>query len=274
VPSSRRTLVPRLVPRLAPLLAATAAGCAGDPFGPAPSDPGPRTQFSISVSLLDAGDTLPVSAATGGVAGPAVRVAPAPGLLVVSGQLWPGKAAGRPRRVTDGRVGINGIAVAPTTGADGYWRYALEVPMPRSSGTVVVTLPQVDGVRPPSPTLRLDGVARDPHDESRVDGDALRLRVTPPTPDRATAVSSRTWWLALDRGTARARVQSTGEVPPVVVVPVGGLLPGAGPIAAALQHRVFASSAIGQAPSDTTYGYDATLYSSLRWPVIAPGDTP
>ena len=127
---SRRPLVP-----LALLAAGVVAGCSLDPFDDEPPNTGPATRIYLNVTWVDEGDTVPfVFSATNRV--PTVRLAPAPGVLFVSGDLWPGTVDGKSRRITDAMLGVNGVTAPPASWNTGGLHYEIELPAARTAGVV------------------------------------------------------------------------------------------------------------------------------------------
>jgi hypothetical protein len=257
------------VPPLALVGVVVAVAACGSPSDPAP--PAAQTQVGVAVWLLDAGDSVVIVRPNGGAT---TRVAPAPGLLVVQGQLWPGRAGGRLRRVVDPALRVNGTAVGGDRDENGALWYHAESPVERSSGAVTITLPQVEGVSAPAPVLRFGGIARDAADAPAVVAGELRLRVVPPA-EAAPPGSYTSWTLEMARGAGqRTRVQSGGALPRDLVVPASAVPPGAGALAAKLTHAVAAWYPASSPGSDTTYRASVTLTSTLRWPAVQPGDAP
>ncbi|MGZ8379820.1 MAG: hypothetical protein ACXW05_11155 [Gemmatirosa sp.] len=270
MPPSPRSVLRRLARSFARALAATAAiaACAG------PSDPivdggGPQPRFDLTVRVLDAGDTVPAFIFAPYVANPPVRLAPAGGLVVATGHLWPGETNGRVRRVTDGRLVVNGAALDATVPpGQRSLVYGGELGTPRADGVVTLALPRIDGIAPV--TLRMQGLARDGA-TAVLTGDELRLRVAPPPSPVQAPYHGAQWAVALVRGERATRVEASTPLPREVVLPVGSLVPGTGPITAALSHTTAASATLQRpTPTDTTYLYQVMLTSSLRFAPVAP----
>lgn len=263
VPSPRRAALPRPA-----LLLVALAACTGreDPVG----DSAPP-RISLSVQVLDAGDTVPLLGFPyAAPPQPAVRVAPAGGLVVAYGQLSPGRARGRARRVTDGRLLANGAAIDGRilSGAREI-QYAGELGTPRADGVLTLELPRLDGQEPV--TLRLQGVARAPGEGATIAGDELRLRVVPPPARPEPPRLSSRWTVALTRGGRTTRVEGTTPLAAELVLPVGAILPGSGAVTARLTHAFIVSSTmLRPSPTDTSYQYDLFVDQSLRFAPVVP----
>jgi hypothetical protein len=258
----------RRAARLAVLpLVAVAASCRiwDDP----PLYGGPQPHLQLAVEMLDAGDTVPPSSPY--PAGPTpVRVAPAGGLVAVRGYLWPGSTGGRPRRIVDGRLVVNGTAIdgqVPTYQQQ--VQYAGELATRPADGVVTLVLPRIEGIAPM--TLRMEGLGRGAGSGPVLSGGELRLRVVPPASRIEPPLVAPRWTVVLARGDRTTSVDGATTLPSELVLPVASLLPGAGPVAARLLYYVNAeSSTVRSTPSDTTYAYGVSLVSSLRFAPVAP----
>jgi hypothetical protein len=262
--------VPSSLPRsaLGFLLVSTAlAACSG------PNDPiggGSQPRFDLYVRVLDAGDTVPVFSFGPPTPNAPVRLAPAGGLIVATGQLWPGEVNGRMRRVTDGRVVVNGTELRGTIpSGQNVLAFNGEAGTPRADGVVTFTLPRVDGLAPIM--LRMQGVARAEGTTAALSGGELRLRVVPPPSTLEPPFYGMQWNVALRRGDRTTRVEGTTPLPRELVLPVGSLLPGTGAVSATLTHMVSASSSIARPTAgDTDYAYNVSMQTSLRFAPVAP----
>ncbi len=264
VPSLR----PRRVARLAALpLLAVAASCRiwDDP----PLYGGAQPRLQLTVEMLDAGDTL--SPALAYPPGPAtVRVAPAGGLVAVRGYLWPGSAGGRPRRIDDGRLLVNGTAIeGRVPDLQPNVEYVGEVATRPADGVVTLTLPRIAGIA--STTLRLEGLGRAAGTAPVLSGGELRLRVAAPASRIEPPLLAPRWTVVLARGDRTTSVEGVSALPPELVLPVASILPGTGPVSARLLYYVTAESAtLRPAPGDTAYEYGVSLLSSLRFAPVVP----
>jgi hypothetical protein len=243
-----------------PLLALAACTDPGDPgfWGG-----GTRPSAQLNLRLLDAGDSAfvldPNAPPT------AVRVAPAGGLLLIEGSVWPGAVDGDLRRVTDGRVLINGSAFDGRVprGARGQMMYGGESAR-TPDGVVTITLPRIEGVAPV--TLRIQTVGRPAGAPATLTAEELRLRLVPPVLPTQGTTYNGSWRVALTRGGRTRAVEGSAALGPELVLPVGTLLPGDEPLSAALTHFLGASSdARGAAPTADAYQYSVSISTSLRW---------
>jgi hypothetical protein len=245
------------------LPALTLAACT-DPYGPFDGGPGgTRPSAQLTVRLLDAGDSAFVYDPT--TSSGALRVAPAGGMLLVEGSVWPGERDGDLRRVTDGRVQVNGSAFDGRVprGARGQMLYRGEG-APASNGLVTITLPRIEGVAPV--TLRIQTVARAAGAPATLTAQELRLRLVPPVNPNPGATSFGGWRVALTRAGRTHAVQGSTALGAELVIPVGTLLPGDEPLTASLSHFLGAhSDAAGAIPTGDSYQYSVSVNASLRW---------
>ena len=265
MPPSRRPLRSRRsLLRAAPLLLALPACRLGD--DPVQGDSQPR--LDLSVQVLDVGDTVPP--ATFAYPPQPVRLAPAGGLVVARGFLWRGATGGRLRRVTDGRLVINGTGIdGRIPAAQRNVEYAGEVAGRPADGVVTVTLPRIEGIEPV--TLRLEGIAHAAGTTAELSGGDLRLRVIPPASRIAPPLMGARWTATVMRGDRTTHVDGASPIAREIVLPVSSILPGSGAVSARLLYNVFgSSSALRPYPSDTTYEYGVTLTSSVRFAPVAP----
>ena len=251
----------------------TLTACGESPLVPANSGPMPR--LDLSVWLLDAGDTIPVHAAAGGQWTASGRIAPSPGLLVISGTFWPGEVKGRLRRITRATVRVNATDALGDRQSDGALRFALEAPMPRSDDSLAVGLPQVDGAQPSFTTLRIR-LATHPSDQgAMLSGGELRLPIARASQPTVPSPWVRRWALGLRRdGAGQVRIDGTTPLPAELVVPIASVLPGEGPVDVRLSDDVllYDQPVSGR---ETTYIFSVHVISTLRWamlsqPAVAP----
>ncbi len=265
-PSRRSPLRSLLLPSVVLPLAVAACTSPGDPIVGGGSQP----RLDLFVRVLDAGDTVPTLAYAPGTVGQPARLAPAGGLIVAGGQLWPGEVNGRMRRVTDGRIVVNGA------GLDGRIppgqrsvTFGGELGAPRADGVVTVTFPRIEGIAPV--TLRMPTIARAEGVAVALAGDELRLRVVPPPAPVAAPFYNPQWSVDLTRGDRSTRVMGTTPLARELVLPVGSLVPGTGAVAATLSYLLAATDALGRpTPSDTAYAYHVQVHASLRFAPVAP----
>lgn len=263
MPSSR---LPR-VARLAALsLLAIVAACriGGDPPY---RDPQPR--ISLSVEMLDAGDS--VTSWLPNQSGPApARVVPAGGLVNVRGYLWPGTKGGRVRRVDDGQLVINGTAIdGRIPPRQQQIEYVGEIAGRPADGVVTIALPRIEGIAPV--TLRLEGLARTAGAPPVLSGGELRLRVVVPSSRIEPPLMAPRWTVVLSRDGRTTSVDGFTVPSPDLVFPVASILPGTGPVSARLLYYLNADSyLLRPTPSESTYTYSVSLVSSLRFAPVAP----
>ncbi|GLC27739.1 hypothetical protein [Roseisolibacter agri] len=261
------SLRPRRVARLAalPLLTVVASCRIWDD----PPDDGPQPRISLTIEMLDAGDTVSTSLAY--PAGPTpLRVAPAGGLVAVRGYLSPGSKGGRPRRIEDGRLVVNGTAIEGSVPAyQSALQYVGEIAARPADGVVTIALPRIEGIAPA--TLRMEGLGRAAGTAPVLSGGNLRLRVVAPTSRIEPPLVAPHWTVVLARDGRTTSVDGVTALPSELVLPVQSILPGAGPVAARLLYYVTAESTVLRpVPTDTTYAYGVTLISSLRFAPVGP----
>ena len=130
------------------------------------------------------------------------------------GTFWPGEVKGRLRRVTIGALRVNGVESLGTRAADRSLRFVIETPMARSTDTLTIGLPQVDGVRTAFATLRI-GLATRAIDRSPSLSDAeLRVPIVAASaPTVPSPLSRRAGPRARPRGRAGDACGRDGRAP-------------------------------------------------------------